>query len=143
MKTSLVILISTAAALAALSAGAATHEQSAASPAQTTSSAKPAEDVSTSGRNWTAQDAEDLIPPQSLQRQGVVTWGAATQPGPRNEHVFVERHSFLLPLWEAAPAPAEDPEQTTVPACGERTERPFLESNRDRTAFQESARRYA
>jgi hypothetical protein len=86
MKKSLVILISTVGVLAALPAVAAKHEQSAASPALTTSSAKPAEDVSTSGRNWTAQDGEDLIPPQSLQRQGVVTWGAATQPGPRNEH---------------------------------------------------------
>jgi hypothetical protein len=86
MKTLSAILISALGVLAALPAFAAKQEQGAASPAPTPPAAQQAEDVSTSGRNWTAQDGVDLIPPESLQRQGVVTWGAATQPGPRNEH---------------------------------------------------------
>jgi len=85
MRKSLSFVISAACALVALQAVAANQSS--------TASQKPApqlpsqEDVSTSGRNWTAQDGEDLLPPVMLNRQGVVSWGAATQAGPRNEHV--------------------------------------------------------
>lgn len=87
MKTLSAILMSAVGVLAALPALAAKQDQGAASPALAPPAAQQPEDVSTSGRNWTAQDGEDLIPSQTLDRQGVSTWGAATQPGPRNEHV--------------------------------------------------------
>ena len=87
MKKLSAILISTVGVLAALPAVSATQDHSAASRAQTPPMAQQPEDVNTSGRNWTAQDGEDLIPPQTLTPQGVNSWGAATQPGPRNEHV--------------------------------------------------------
>ena len=86
MKRSLSILICTACAAAALQAVAATSQGT----ASQTSAPLPAQqsgDMTTSGRNWTAPDAVDLIPPATLDRQGVQSWGAATQPGPRNEHV--------------------------------------------------------
>jgi len=87
MKKSLSFVISAICALAALQAFAASQSPTAAQKTAPPVPAQQPEDVSTSGRNLTAQDGRDLIPPLMLDRQGIVSWGAATQPGPRNEHV--------------------------------------------------------
>jgi hypothetical protein len=87
MKNSLSILICTVCATAALQAAAATQSQGTTSQTPAPLAAQQSGDVSTSGRNWTAPDGVDLIPPMTLDRQGLQSWGAATQPGPRNEHL--------------------------------------------------------
>jgi hypothetical protein len=86
MKKAFSFVISVVCAVASLQAVAAKQEQTGVSQTSTPLSALQSEDVTTSGRNWTAQDGKDLIPPLTLDRQGVETWGAATQPGPRNQH---------------------------------------------------------
>jgi hypothetical protein len=87
MKRSLSILIATVCAAAGLQAVAATRTQGTTSQTPAPLPAQQSGDVSTSGRNWTAPDGVDLMPPMMLDRQGVQSWGAATQPGPRNEHL--------------------------------------------------------
>jgi hypothetical protein len=86
MKRSFPFVILVVSATAALQAVAATQGQSLTSRTSAPLPATPS-DLTTSGRNWTAEDGKDLIPPITLDRQGVQSWGAATQPGPRNEHV--------------------------------------------------------
>jgi hypothetical protein len=87
MNGSLSILIATVCAAAALQAVAATQTQGTTSQTPAPIPAQQSGDMNTSGRNWTASDGVDLIPPMMLDRQGVKSWGAATQPGPRNEHL--------------------------------------------------------
>jgi len=87
MKRSLSILICTVCATAALQAAASTRSQGTTSQTPAPLPTQRPGDVNTSGRNWTAPDGVDLIPPTTLDRQGVQSWGAATQPGPRNEHL--------------------------------------------------------
>jgi len=86
MKRLFAMLTSALSVLAALPALSATQERGSASAVVPPAVQQP-EDVSTSGRNWTDQDGEHLLPPQTLPSQGINSWGAATQPGPRNEHV--------------------------------------------------------
>jgi hypothetical protein len=87
MKNSLSILISTICATAALQGVAATQSQGTTSQTPAPLPAQQSGDMSTSGRNWTASDGVDLLPPMMLDRKGVQSWGGATQPGPRNEHL--------------------------------------------------------
>jgi hypothetical protein len=87
MKRSLSILICTVCAAAAMQAVAATRSQGTTSQTPAPIPTQQPGDVNTSGRNWTASDGVDLIPPMMLDRQGVQSWGAATQTGPRNEHL--------------------------------------------------------
>jgi hypothetical protein len=87
MKRSFAFVISAVCAAAALQAVAATQSQGTTSQTPAPFPAQQSGDVSTSGRNWTAPDGVDLIPPMTLDRQGLQSWGAATQPGPRNEHL--------------------------------------------------------
>lgn len=87
MRKSFPFVISVVCAAASLQAVAAMQGQSATSQTPAPLPAEQSDDVSTSGRNWTAQAGGPLIPPLTLDRQGVESWGAAAQPGPRNEHV--------------------------------------------------------
>jgi hypothetical protein len=87
MKKSFAFVVSVVCAAAALQAVAATRSQGITSQTPAALPSEQTGDMSTSGRNWTAPDGVDLIPPSTLDRQSVQTWGAATQPGPRNEHV--------------------------------------------------------
>lgn len=86
MKKSFAFVVATVSAAAALQGIAGTQIQTATPPTVAPPPAEEQGDLSTSGRNWTAQMG-DLIPPLTLDRQGVRSWGAATQPGPRNEHL--------------------------------------------------------
>ena len=87
MKKSLAFVIVLACAGVGLRAIAATQNQSGTPRAPTPLPAEQSSGVSTSGRNWTAPMPGSLIPPMVMDRQEVRSWGAATQPGPRNQHV--------------------------------------------------------
>lgn len=87
MKKSFAFVIGVVSTVAALQGIAGTQSsQSATSPTVAPLPAEQQGDLSTSGRNWTAQTGS-LIPPLTLDRQGIQSWGVATQPGPRNEHM--------------------------------------------------------